>query len=121
MIEYLGVAVAGLNGEMTEFERVAMTPAMQRSLRRVPIHVLEKGNVVLDSILLGGGMLMYFTRISGGIRFRKESLKKGVQEDMSAPMSQPMQDVVPTTKAGDMDGIAVPVPEVFQRYMNGAI
>lgn len=121
MIEYLGVAISGPIGEMTEFERVAMTPALQRSLRRIPIHMLERGNTIVDSIMLGGGLLMYFTRISGGIRFRKQSPKKGVSEDMSAPVSQPMENVVENTRAGDIDGIAVPVPEVFTRYMNGSI
>jgi hypothetical protein len=121
MIEYMGVRIAGPIGEMTEFERVAMTPALQRSLRRIPMHMLERGNVILDSVLLGGGLFMYFARISSGVKLPRRNVQKGVQEDISAPVAQPMETVVENTKAGDVDGIAVPVPEVFQRYMNGAI
>jgi|KBSMisStandDraft_5_1062788.scaffolds.fasta_scaffold01136_12 hypothetical protein len=123
MIEYMGVRIAGgsADAEMTEFERMAMTPALQRSLRRIPISMLEKGNVILDSVLLGGGLFMYFARISPRVKLPSRNVKKGVQEDISSPVSQPMETVVVNTKPGDIDGIAVPVPDVFKQYMDGAI
>jgi len=123
-LEMMAVSVSGPNGEMTEFERAMMTPALKRTLKRIPLEAMEKGNIVLDSILLVGGMTMYMNHAAGGFRWSfpwKRPQRKGVQTDTQAPVSRPMETVVPTTNTGDIDGLAVPVPEVFTRYMNGNI
>jgi hypothetical protein len=120
-LEWMGISIAGANGEMTEFERTAMTPALRRTLQRIPIAALEKSNIILDSIFLGGGMIMYCARISGSVRFPRIPKKKGTQEDTQAPVAAPTENTVKTVQAGDIDGIAIPVPDVFQRYMNGNI
>lgn len=123
-LEMIAVSVSGPNGEMTEFERAMMTPALKRTLKRIPLEAMEKGNVVLDSILLVGGMTMYMNHAGGGFRWSfpwKRVQKKGAVTDTQSPVTQPMESVVPTTATGDIDGLAVPVPEVFSRYMNGSI
>jgi len=123
-LEMMAVSVSGPRGEMTEFERAMMTPALKRTLKRIPLEAMEKGNIVLDSILLVGGMTMYMNHASGGFRWSfpwKRPQRKGVQTDTQSPVSQPMETVVRTTNTGDLDGLAVPVPEVFTRYMNGNI
>jgi hypothetical protein len=120
----IAVSVSGPNGEMTEFERAMMTPALKRTLQRIPLEAMEKGNVVLDSILLVGGMTMYMNHAGGGFKWSwpwKRQQKKGVVTDTQSPVTQPMESVVSNTKTGDIDGLAVPVPEVFTRYMNGSI
>jgi len=123
-LEMMAVSVSGASGEMTEFERAMMTPALKRTLARIPIEAMNKGNVVLDSILLVGGMTMYMNHAAGGFKWSwpfKRNQKKGVVNDTQAPVSQPMETVVQNVNTGDLDGLAVPVPEVFTRYMNGNI
>lgn len=123
-LETIAVSVSGPRGEMSEFERAMMTPALRRTLRRIPTEAMEKGNVVLDSILLVGGMTMYMNHAAGGFKWSwpfNRPQRKGVQTDRQSPVSQPMETVVTTTNTGDLDGLAVPVPEVFSRYMNGEI
>ena len=120
----IAVSVSGPNGEMTEFERAMMTPALKRTLKRIPLEAMEKGNIFLDSILLVGGMTMYMNHAGGGFRWSfpwKRVQKKGAVTDKQSPATQPMETVVTNTNTGDLDGLAVPVPEVFTRYMNGGI
>jgi len=122
-LEMMATSISGPNGEMTEFERAMMTPSLKRVLGRIPIEALEKGNIVLDSVFLVGGMTMYMNHVTGGIRWTwpwKRDQKKGVQTDTQAPAAAPMEKVV-QPKTGDLDGLAIPVPEVFTRYMNGNI
>jgi len=123
-LEMMAVSVSGASGEMTEFERAMMTPALKRTLARIPIEAMEKGNIFLDSILLVGGMTMYMNHAAGGFKWSwpfKRNQKRGVVNDTQAPVSQPMETVVNSVNTGDLDGLAVPVPEVFTRYMNGNI
>jgi hypothetical protein len=123
-LEMMAVSISGPNGEMTEFERAMMTPALRRTLKRIPLEAMEKGNIFLDSILLVGGMTMYMNHAVGGFRWSfpwKRAQKKGVVTDKQSPVTQPMETVVSHVQTGDIDGLAVPVPEVFTKYMNGNI
>lgn len=121
LIEMGGVAVAGPNGEMSEFERTMMTPAMKRTLARIPIEYLEKGNIVFDTMLLVGGLGMYLSRVGKSIPLPRRKQSKGVQNDVEAPVAAEVENVVIRTQPGDLDGIAVPVPQVFKQYMDAPI
>jgi hypothetical protein len=98
-----------------------MTPALSRVLSRTPIDIVEKANPIVDAgiLLLFGAM--YFSRVAGGLKLPSRSPTKGVQEDRSAPQAARVESTVDNTRAGDVDGIAVPVPSAITAHMNGAI
>lgn len=120
-VEMTGVAIAGPIGEMSDFERGMMTPALKRILQRTPIGIIERTTPLIDLAFLVMGGAMYFNRISGGMRFPSKPVSKGVQEDKTAPQAAPVERTVANTRAGDVDGIAPPVPSVITAHMNGSI
>ena len=119
--EMVGVTVAGPIGEMTEFERGMLTPPLQRILQRTPVGIIERATPLIDICFLVMGGAIYFNRVSGGMSFPSKPKSRAVQEDMQAPQSAPVERTVETTRPGDVDGIAVPVPSAITQVMNGAI
>lgn len=120
-VEMVGVVSAGPIGEMTEFERGMLTPPMQRILQRTPVTYMERALPMMDLAFLVIGGAMYFNRISGGIRFPSRPQTKGVQEDKASPVAAPVESTVSRTRAGDIDGIAPPIPTEITAHMNGSI
>ena len=123
-IEIASVTAIGPTGEMSEWERGFMTPPLQRIIARIPVEAVQKGGLIVDVGALTIGASMYFGRVLKGVKLPALSNKKkevGVQEDVRAPVSAPVHEVVDTIKAGDIDGLAVPIPTDITRYMNGSI
>jgi hypothetical protein len=123
-IEIVCVTTVGPTGEMTDWERGLMQAPLQRIIARTPVSVIEKGGLYVDLgfLVIGGGI--YISRVFRGYKLPQFSnKKKGVeqQEDTEAPIAARANEVVDTIKAGDKDGLAVPVPNVISQHMNGAI
>lgn len=117
-VEMVGVMTAGPRGEMTEFERGMITPALRRVLQRTPIGIIERANPIIDLAFVVMGGALYFNRISGSIRFPTRAQTRGVQEDTKAPHAAPVERTVDNVKPGDVDGIAPPVPTAISQHMN---
>jgi hypothetical protein len=47
--------------------------------------------------------------------------KVETQEDTAAPVSARPEAIVTTVKAGDLDGLAVPIPTAITTIMNGSL
>lgn len=123
-IEIASVTAIGPTGEMSEWERGFITPPLQRIIARIPIEAVQKGGLFVDIGALTIGSAMYFGRVLKGVKLPSMSNKKkdvGVQEDIAAPVSAPAHEVVDNIRAGDKDGLAVPVPTAITQIMNGAI
>ena len=122
-VEVAGVTVAGPSGEMSSFERGVLQAPLQRMIQRTPVHVMEKGGIVIDSGFLIVGFAIYFSRVFKGIKvptFGKPKPKE-TQEDTAAPVAAQAHQVVDTIKAGDVDGLAQPIPSIIAATMNSAI
>jgi hypothetical protein len=122
-LEMAAVTTSGPKAEMTEWERAILTGPLQRMIQRTPLSVVEKGGIVFDIGFLTIGGAIYFSRVFKDVqlpRFGKQRTK-GTQEDTQAPQAAPAYQTVQTTKAGDVDGLAQPVPVDIQRHMNGMI
>lgn len=123
-VEIAAVTASGPNGEMTEWERGIIQAPLQRIIARTPIGIVEKGGLFIDIGFLTVGFGVYLSRVTRGISLPdrlKKKPKVETQEDTAAPVSARAEAVVPTTKAGDMDGLAVPIPTAITANMNGAI
>jgi hypothetical protein len=122
-IEVAAVTTVGPTGEMSEWERAIMSGPLQRMLERTPLSVVERGGVIFDVGFLVIGGSIYFSRIMQGIQLPTfgKMKPKGVQEDKAAPVAAPAYQTVATTKAGDVDGLAQPIPSVITQTMNGVI
>jgi hypothetical protein len=123
-IEIASVTAIGPTGEMTEWERGFIQAPLQRIIARIPVDMVQKGGLVVDIGALTIGFSLYFARIGRGIKLPEFSKKKKGEEIVTDPMSPvPARviDTVDTIKAGDKDGLAVPVPSAIQQHMNGAI
>jgi hypothetical protein len=123
-IEIASVTAIGPTGEMTEWERGFISPPLQRIIGRIPVDAVQKGGLIVDVGALTIGFSLYFGRVLKGVKLPTFSNKKkdrGVQEDTSAPVSAPAHQTVDNIKAGDMDGLAVPIPTDITRVMNGAL
>jgi len=122
-VEVAGVTLAGPSGEMSNFERGTLQAPLQRMIQRTPVHIMERGGIVVDSGFLIVGFAMYFTRVFRGTKlptFGKPKPKQ-TQEDTEAPVAAEAHRVVETIKAGDKDGLAQPVPSIISAYMNSPI
>jgi hypothetical protein len=123
-VEIAAVTASGPNGEMTEWERGIIQAPLQRIIARTPIGIVEKGGLFIDIGFLTVGFGVYLSRVTRGISLPdrlKKKPKVETQEDTAAPISARAEAVVPTTKAGDRDGLAVPIPSAITANMNGAI
>jgi hypothetical protein len=122
-LEMAMVTAIGPTGEMTDWERGVLTAPIQRILGRIPAQVLQKGGLWVDIgfVVMGGGL--YFGRTLRGIKMPQMGgkRKQGTQEDIQAPQAAPVHQTVNTIQAGDIDGLAQPVPVDITRHMNGAI
>lgn len=123
-VEIAAVTATGPNGEMTEWERGIIQAPLQRIIARTPIGVVEKGGLFIDIGFLTVGFGVYLSRVTKGISLPdrlKPKPKVETQEDTAAPVSARVENIVSTTKAGDRDGLAVPIPTAITMNMNGAI
>lgn len=123
-IEVVSVTAVGPTGEMTEWERGFIQAPLQRIIRRIPIDYLNKGGLIFDIGFLSMGMAIYSMRISQGIKmpkFGKGKATEVAQDDLAAPVAAAPATTVSTTRAGDKDGLAVPVPSAIGQWMNGSI
>jgi|SRR5215831_7393092 len=123
-IEIAAVTASGPTGEMTDWERGILRPPLQRIIARTPISVVEKGGLFIDIGFLTVGFGVYLTRVTRGLKMPSWAGKKPkveTQEDTEAPVAARPDQIVQTVKAGDRDGLAVPIPNVITSYMNGAI
>ncbi|SRR6266576_2465286 len=124
-IEVACVTSIGPTGEMTEWERGLMQAPLQRILARIPIGYVEKGGIFVDCAFLIMGSAIYFGRVSKGIKLPTLSGKKRAQvqtqEDPQSPVAAQPHLIVDDIKAGDRDGLAVPIPTIIQEHMNGPI
>jgi hypothetical protein len=122
-IEIACVTARGPQGEMTEWERGIISAPLQRCIARIPISVVAKGGLVVDIGFLTIGTSLYFARVFRGVKlptFGKKPVQE-TQEDTEAPVPARTEHVVESTRAGDIDGLAQPVPSVISAYMNGNI
>jgi hypothetical protein len=123
-IEIASVTTLGPTGEMSEWERGFITPPLQRIIARIPVDAVQKGGLVVDIGALTIGFSLYFGRTLKGVKlpsFGKKRKDTGVQEDTSAPVSAAAHTTVDDIRAGDVDGLAVPIPTDITRIMNGAL
>jgi len=124
-VEIAAVTATGPTGEMTEWERGILQAPLQRIIARTPIGIVEKGGLFIDIGFLTVGFGVYLTRVTRGIKMpdwaAKRKAKVETQEDTEAPIGARPDQIVDTVKAGDIDGLAVPVPSVITNYMNGTI
>jgi hypothetical protein len=123
-IEVANVTFVGASGEMTEWERGFMSAPLQRILARIPVEALQKGGLIVDCGALTVGASLYFARVLRGIKlpqFSKQKKGEEIVQDPQAPVSARPIETVGTVKAGDLDGLAQPIPSEIQYYMNGAI
>jgi len=124
-IEVACVTSIGPTGEMTEWERGLMQAPLQRILARFPVAYIEKGGIFVDCAFLIMGSAIYFGRVSKGIKLPVLSGKKRAQvqtqEDPQSPVAAQPHLIVDDIKAGDRDGLAVPIPTIIQEHMNGPI
>lgn len=118
-IEMVGVITTGPIGEMTPFERGILIPPTSRILERTPVELVGKFSPLIDGAALIIGLGMYVMRVSTGMKGSTTKPFQNVQEDTASPVAAQPNTTVPTTRAGDVDGIAPPVPSVIQQYMNG--
>lgn len=122
-VEVAGVTVAGPTGEMSTFEKGVLQAPLQRMIQRTPVQVMEKGGIIIDSGFLIVGFAIYFSRVFKGVKvptFGKPKPKE-TQEDTAAPVAAQAHQVVDTIRAGDLDGLAQPVPSIIAATMNSAI
>ena len=122
-IEIACVTTRGPQGEMTEWERGVIQAPLQRCIARIPISYVAKGGLVVDIGFLTIGSSLYFARVFRGVKlptFGKKPVNE-TQEDTEAPVAARTEAVVTSTRAGDIDGLAQPIPSVITAYMNGAI
>jgi hypothetical protein len=123
-IEIAAVTATGPTGEMTEWERGILQAPLQRIIARTPIGIVEKGGIFIDIGFLTVGFGVYLTRVTRGMKapdWLQKKPKVETQEDTAAPISARPETVVTSTKAGDLDGLAVPVPDQISAVMNGAL
>lgn len=123
-LEVVSVTAVGPNGEMTEWERGFIQAPLQRIIQRIPLDKLQKGGLIVDIGFCSMGLAIYSARISQGIKlpkFGKGKEAEVAQDDRAAPVAAPVVNTVPTTQAGDKDGLAVPIPTAIATYMNGQI
>ena len=123
-IEIAAVTATGPTGEMTEWERGIIQAPLQRIIARTPIGVVEKGGLFIDIGFLTVGFGVYLTRVTRGMtppKWLQKKPKNDVQEDTAAPVSARPEDIVSTIKAGDRDGLAVPIPTAITNGMIGNI
>jgi hypothetical protein len=123
-VEIAAVTATGPTGEMTEWERGIIQAPLQRIIARTPIGVVEKGGLFIDIGFLTVGFGVYLTRVTRGMKAPDWLAKKpkvDTQEDTAAPISARPDTIVNTVKAGDLDGLAVPIPNQISAIMNGAI
>jgi len=123
-IEVACVTSVGSTGEMTEWERGLMQAPLQRIIARTPVDIINKGGLYVDIafLVLGGGI--YFSRVLKGVKvpsLNKKKAQSQTTEDPQSPVAAPVNTIVDNIKAGDRDGLAVPIPTVIQSYMNGPI
>lgn len=122
-IEIACVTTRGPQGEMTEWERGVIQAPLQRCIARIPIAYVAKGGLVVDIGFLTIGSSLYFARVFRGVKlpnFGKKPVNE-TQEDVESPVAARTESVVTSTRAGDIDGLAVPIPSVITAYMNGSI
>jgi len=120
-VEMVGVMATGPVGEMTGFERGIITPPVARILARTPLEIVGKFNPLIDGAAVVLGLGMYISRIAAGIKGQPKQNQPNIQEDTAAPISAQPSSTVTSTRAGDVDGIAPPVPNVIREYMNGSM
>jgi len=124
-VEIAAVTATGPTGEMTEWERGILQAPLQRIIARTPIGIVEKGGLFIDIGFLTVGFGVYLTRVTRGMKapewLGKKKAKVETQEDTEAPIGARPDQIVNTVRAGDIDGLAVPVPSVINQYMNGNI
>jgi len=124
-VEIAAVTASGPQGEMTDWERGIIQAPLQRIIARTPIGVVEKGGLFIDIGFLTVGFGVYLTRVTRGLKMpdwaSKKKPKVETQEDTAAPIGARPDTIVDTVKAGDIDGLAVPIPSAISTYMNGAI
>lgn len=122
-IEIACVTSFGPAGEMSEWERGLMQAPLQRIIARTPLSVVEKGGMFIDCGFLIVGSGIYFNRLLKGVKLPNfaKNKKDEVATDAQAPISARVDDLVDTTRAGDKDGLAVPIPNVITANMNGVI
>jgi hypothetical protein len=122
-IEIAMVTTRGPVGEMTEWERGVINAPLQRCIARIPISYVQKGGLIVDIGFLTIGGTLYFARVFKGATlpsFGKKPVNE-TQEDTQAPVAARTESVVESVRAGDIDGLAQPVPSVITAYMNGTI
>jgi len=124
-VEIAAVTATGPQGEMTDWERGIIQAPLQRIIARTPIAIVEKGGLYIDIGFLTVGFGVYLTRVTRGLKMpdwaSKKKPKVETQEDTAAPIGARPDTIVDTVKAGDIDGLAVPIPSAISTYMNGAI
>lgn len=122
-IEVAAVTSVGPRGEMTQWERGILGGPLQRIIARTPLSVVEKGGIIFDIGFLVMGGSIYFSRVLNGFTIPQIGKKKskGTQEDTQAPMAAPVEQIVDNVKAGDLDGLAQPIPREILANMNGVI
>src|SRR5215472_7984344 len=123
-VEIAAVTATGPTGEMTEWERGIIQAPLQRIIARTPIGIVEKGGLFIDIGFLTVGLGVYLTRVTRGLTapsWLQKKPKVETQEDTAAPVAGRAEAIVDTTKAGDRDGLAVPIPTAITNGMIGAI
>jgi hypothetical protein len=120
-LEMIGVVTAGPTGEMTPFERGILIPPTTRMLERSPIQIVGKFTPLIDGAAIIIGMGMYIARVTSGVRGTPKNPANQVQEDTAAPIAAQPTSTVSNVRAGDIDGIAPPVPNQIRDILNGAI
>jgi len=123
-VEIAAVTASGPQGEMTEWERGIIQAPLQRIIARTPIGIVEKGGLFIDIGFLTVGLGVYLTRVTRGLTapsWLQKKPKVETQEDTAAPVAARAEAIVDTTKAGDRDGLAVPIPTAITNGMIGAI
>jgi hypothetical protein len=120
-LEMVGVVTAGPIGEMTPFERGILIPPTQRMLERTPVQIVGKFTPLIDGAAIIIGMGMYIMRVSSGVKGSPKNPVQQTQEDVAAPVMAQPASTVSNVKAGDLDGIAPPVPTQIRDILNGSI
>ena len=123
-VEIAAVTATGPTGEMTDWERGILQAPLQRIIARTPIGIVEKGGLFIDIGFLTVGFGVYLTRVTRGLKapdWLQKKPKVETQEDTEAPVSARPDAVVATVKAGDLDGLAVPIPTAITSIMNGSL
>jgi hypothetical protein len=121
-VEIAAVTATGPTGEMTEWERGIIQAPLQRIIARTPIGIVEKGGILIDIGFLTVGFGVYLTRVTRGMKAPDWLAKKPkveTQEDTQAPIAARPDTIVTSVKAGDIDGLAVPIPTAISSIMNG--